>query len=205
MDEYTSVPKNGSASIEVLGSDDLRGLARYEFSAPEFGSFISFRSSSFRQSFTFNHRSSENHVGQDSFVYTTSDRIGYVRSATVYITVYAALSCSTCLIRHHATPINISFGSDGAFNVHFIGDGGAATVPVLPPAKELVELHAQDSGNIMLFEGTNAISGAQVLISYLSVEQVLHVHTYYPDRHDGSMKPYIFIVDQENKVSHWEW
>ena len=205
VDDYTTVPQNGSASIEVLVNADLRGLARFEFSAPEYGSFISFSSSFVRQTLTFNCWPSENFVGQDKFVHTITDRNGYVRSATVYITVYAALSCSTRLVRRHATPINITFGSDGAFNVHFIGDGGVATGPVLLPVKELIELHAQDSGNVMLFEGTNSISGAQVLISYLSAEQFLHVHTFYPDRHDGSMKPYIFIVDQENEVSHWEW
>ncbi len=205
VDDYVSVPKNGSVDIEVLGNDTLPEFRSFDFTGPEFGRISSFTSNAHSKVLSFSYRPNTNYVGKDSFYYLVSDNSGRTQHAAVYITVYAALDCATCLIRHEATPINITIGGDGAFNLHFIGDGGVATGPVLPPVKELIELHAQDSGNIMLFEGTNLISGAQVLISYLSVEQVLHVHTYYPDRHDGSMKPYIFIVDQENKVSHWEW
>ena len=205
VDDYVSVPKNGSVDIEVLGNDTLPEFGSFDFTGPEFGRISSFTSNAFRKILSFSYRPNKNYVGEDSFYYLVSDNSGRTQHAAVYITVYAALDCATCLIRHEATPINITIGGDGAFNLHFIGDGGVATGPALPPVKELVELHAHDSGNIMLFEGTNLISGAQVLISYLSVEQVLHVHTYYPDRHDGSMKPYIFIVDQDNEVSHWEW
>ena len=205
VDDYASVPKNGTASIEVLGNDDLRGLARFEFTSPGHGSFSSFTSNASRQTLTFNYRPNVNFVGRDGFVYTITDRNGYVRSATVYITVYAALDCSTCLVRHEATPINITLGSDGKFNVHFIGDGGVATGPVLPSVQELAEKYSSEEGNIELYSGTNSFTGASVIISYLSAEQVVHVNTSYPDRHDSSMKPYIFVVDQNNEVSHWEW
>ncbi|MXX24717.1 MAG: hypothetical protein F4Z82_04615 [Caldilineaceae bacterium SB0668_bin_21] len=205
VDDYVSVPKNGSVDIEVLGNDTLPEFRSFDFTGPEFGRISSFTSNAHSKILSFSYRPNPNYVGKDSFYYLVSDNSGRTQHAAVYITVYAALDCATCLIRHEATPINITIGGDGAFNLHFIGDGGVATGPVLPPVKELIKLHAQDSGNVMLFKGTNSISGAQVMISYLSAEQVLHVHTYYPDRHDGSMKPYIFIVDQENEVSHWEW
>ena len=205
VDDYVSVPKNGTASIEVLGNDDLRGLARFEFTSPGHGSFSSFTSHASRQTLTFNYRPNENFVGRDGFVYTITDRNGYVRSATVYITVFAALDCSTCLVRHDATPINITIGSDGRFNVHFIGDGGVATGPVLPSVQELAEKYSSEEGNIGLYNGANSFTGASVIISYLSGEKVVHVNTSYPDRHDGSMKPYIFVVDQNNEVLHWEW
>ena len=51
----------------------------------------------------------------------------------------------------------------------------------------------------------NSVSGAPVVISYLSADQVLHVNTSYRDRHNGSMKPYIFVINLDNESSHWEW
>ena len=138
-------------------------------------------------------------------MYKITDSQGDVSYATVHITVYADLDCSTCLISHAATPINITIGADGAFNYHFIGDGGIATGPLLPPVQKLAEMHLPGSGNIVLYNGLNSISGASVVISYLSTEQVIHVNTSYLNRHDGSMKPYIFVINQNNEVSHWEW
>ncbi len=204
-DDYVSVPMNGSVSIEVLGNDDIRNMVSFAFTSPANGSFSSFSSNAFRQTLTFHYRPNANYAGQDSFGYTITDRNGYVESASVYITVFAPHDCSTCLVRHDATPINITIGGDGNFNVHFIGDGGAATGPVLPSAQALAEKYSSEAGNIELYSGENAFSGAPVIVRYLSAEQVVHVHTYYPDRHDGSMKPYIFVVDQKNEVSHWEW
>ena len=65
--------------------------------------------------------------------------------------------------------------------------------------------HQADSGNIVLYEGVNTISGAPVVVSYLASDQVLHVNTSYLDRHNGSMKPYIFVINLDNEASHWEW
>ena len=205
VDDYVSVPKNGSVDIEVLGNDTLPEFGSFDFTGPEFGRINTFTSNAFTKILSFNYSPNTNFVGEDSFYYLVSDNSGRTSHAAVYITVFAPLDCATCLIRHEATPINITIGGDGAFNLHFIGDGGVATGPVLPPVREVVETHSEDAGNTVLYEGINSITGAPVVISYLSAEQVLHVHTYYPDRHDGSMKPYIFIVDQDNKVSHWEW
>ena len=125
--------------------------------------------------------------------------------AQVFITVFEAFDCATCLIRHAATPINITIGGDNALNIQFIGEEGVATGPVLPPVRDLAEEYGSDSGNIVLFEGVNTVSGAPVVISFLSGDQLLHVNTSYQDRHSGSMKPYIFVVNLDHKVSHWEW
>ncbi len=205
VDDYVSVPKNGSVDIEVLGNDTLPEFGSFDFTGAEFGKITSFTSNARRKFLSFSYRPNTNYVGEDSFYYLVSDNNGRTQHAAVYISVYAALDCATCLIRHAGTPINITIGGDGAFNIHFIGDDGVSTGPVLPPLRELVEEHSSDSGNVVLFEGENSISGVPVVISFLSAEQVLHVNTYYVDRHDGSMKPYIFVVDQDNGVSHWEW
>ena len=205
VDDYASVPKNGSVDIEVLGNDTIPEFSSFDFTGPEFGRITSFSSNAFTKILSFKYRPNTNYVGSDNFYYLVSDSNGRTLHAAVYITVYAELDCATCLIRHAATPINITIGGDGAFNFHFIGDGGVSTGPVLPPVRELTEAYSPESGNIVLFEGENSISGAQVVISYLSTEQVVHVNTSYMDRHNGSMKPYIFVIDLDEEVSHWEW
>lgn len=205
VDDYVSVPRNGSAVIEVLGNDTVPEFSSFDFSYPENGSFRSFTSNAVRKLLSFKYTPNLNFVGKDSFAYSVSDRRGVTLQATVYITVFGRLDCSTCLNRHEAAPVNVTIGGDGAYNYHFIGDDGVSTGPALPPARKLAKMHLPGSGNVVLFNGTNTLSGAPVIISYLSDEQVVHVHTYYPDRHDGSMKPYIFVIDLDNEVSHWEW
>ena len=206
VDDYVSVPRNGSADIEVLGNDTVPEFSNFDFSMPENGSFRSFTSNAVRKLLSFNYTPNLNFVGKDSFTYSVSDRRGLTLQATVYITVIGGgLNCPTCLNRHEAAPVNVTIGGDGAYNYHFIGDDGVSTGPVLPPVRKLAKKHLPGSGNVVLFNGTNTFSGAPVIISYLSDEQVVHVHTYYPDRHDGSMKPYIFVIDLDNEVSHWEW
>ena len=205
VDDFITVPINSSVEIEVLGNDTLPDFAFFNFTDPGNGRITSFSSNAFLQILSFEYRPNMNFVGKDSFVYEVSDSRGGATYATVHITVYASLDCSTCLVRHAATPINITIGADGAFNYHFIGDGGIATGPLLPPGQKLAEMHLAGSGNIVLYNGLNSISGAPVVISYLSNEQVIHVNTSYLNRHDGSMKPYIFVVNQDNEVSHWEW
>ena len=205
VDDYVSVPKNGSVDVEVLGNDTIPEFGSFDFTGPEFGRITSFTSNAFRKFLSFSYRPNKNYVGQDSFYYLVSDDAGRTLHAAVHITVYAELNCATCLIRHTATPVNITIGGDGAFNFHFIGDEGVMTGPVLPSVRELAEMHSPDAGNIVLFSGENTVSGAPVVVSYLSDEQVLHVNTSYRDRHNGSMKPYIFVINQDNEASHWEW
>ncbi len=205
VDDYVSVPKNGSADIEVLGNDSITEFVSFDFTNPSNGRFGSFTTNAVRQTLSFNYLPNMNFVGKDSFTYKISDSRGGTTYATVHISVFSDLDCSTCLIRHAATPVNITIGADGAFNYHFIGDGGVKTGPVLPPVKELAEIHAPGSDNVVLYNGTNSVSGAPIVISYLPNEQVVHVNTSYPDRHNGSMKPYIFVIDLDHEVSHWEW
>ena len=205
VDDYTSVPKNGSVDIEVLGNDTIPEFGSFDFTGPEFGRITSFSSNAFAKILSFSYRPNTNFVGSDNFYYLVSDSNGRTLHAAVYITVYAELDCATCLIRHTATPINVTIGGDGAFNIQFIGDEGVSSGPVLPPVEKLAELHAPGSGNVVLFSGANSVSGAQVIISYLSDEQVVHVNTSYMDRHNGTMKPYIFVINMDHEVSHWEW
>ncbi|MDE0198531.1 MAG: Ig-like domain-containing protein [Caldilineaceae bacterium] len=205
VDDYISVPKNGSADIEVLGNDTIGEFGSFDFSSPDNGRFRSFTSNATRVTLSFEYVPNVNFVGKDSFSYWVTDRSGQRASARVYISIRSGLECSTCLNRHEATPVNVTIGGDGAFNYHFIGDGGVSTGPVLPPVKKLAGMYKPDSGNIVLFSGTNTISGAPVTISYLSDEKVVHVNTSYQDRQNGSMKPYIFVIGLDHKVSHWEW
>ncbi len=205
VDDYVSVPKNGSVEVEVLGNDTLPEFQSFDFTGPENGRITTFSSNAFRKTLAFTYRPNANFVGQDSFYYLVSDNSGRTLHASVFISVYAELDCATCLIRHAGTPVNITIGGDGAFNFHFIGDDGVASGPVLPPVRELAEEHQADSGNIVLYEGVNSMSGAPVVVSFLSADQVLHVNTSYLDRHNGTMKPYIFVVNLDDEVSHWEW
>lgn len=205
VDDYVSVSRNGTVDIEVLGNDTVPEFGSFDFTKPEFGSFNSFTSNASRKFLSFNYSPNTNFVGKDSFTYMISDNDGRTLHAAVHITVYSALDCATCLVRHTATPINITIGGDGAFNFHFIGDDGVSTGPVLPAVKKLAGMYKPDSGNIVLYSGTNTISGAPVVVSYLSDEKVVHVNTSYVDRHNGSMKPYIFVIGLEHEVSHWEW
>ena len=160
VDDFITVPINSSVEIEVLGNDTLSDFAFFNFTDPENGRITSFTSNAFQQILSFEYTPNMNFVGKDSFVYEVSDSRGGATYATV---VYASHDCSTCLIRHAATPINITIGADGAFNYHFIGDGGIATGPLLPPVQKLAEMP-----NIVLYNGLNSISGAPVVISYLS-------------------------------------
>ena len=205
VDDFINIPVNRSVEIEVLANDSILDLASFDLTRPENGKLNSFTFNASTPTLSFSYTPNSNFAGRDSFMYKIADSQGDVSYATVQITVYADLDCSTCLISHAATPINITIGADGAFNYHFIGDGGIATGPLLPPVQKLAEMHLPGSGNIVLYNGLNSISGAPVVISYLSYEQVIHVNTSYQDRHDGSMKPYIFVINQNNEVSHWEW
>lgn len=212
VDDYVTISQNEGVEIEVFGNDTLPDFASFDFTRPENGDFSSFSYNAFQPFLSFAYTPDMDFVGSDSFVYSVLDSDRNGSSATVHITINRApdpstggLNCSTCLIRHEATPVNITVGEDGAFNLHFIGDDGVASGPLLPPVQKLTEMYSPGSGNIVLFSGANPKSGAPVVISYLSTEQVVHVNTTYLNRHDGSMKPYIFVINQDNEASHWEW
>ena len=212
VDDFVTISQNEGVEIEVFGNDILPDFAGFDFTRPENGDFSSFTYNAFQPFLSFAYTPDMDFVGSDSFVYNVLDSDRNDSSATVHITINRALetltgglNCSTCLIRHEATPVNITVGEDGAFNLHFIGDDGVASGPLLPPVQKLTEMHSPGSGNIVLFSGANPKSGAPVVISYLSTEQVVHVNTTYLNRHDGSMKPYIFVINQDNEASHWEW
>ena len=211
VDDFITISQNEGVEIEVLGNDTLPDFASFDFTRPENGDFSTFTYNAFHPFLSFAYTPHMDFVGSDSFVYSVFDSDRHESSATVHITINrldsstGGLNCSTCLIRHEATPVNITVGADGAFNVHFIGDDGVASGPLLPPVLKLTKMHSPGSGNIVLFSGANPKSGAPVVISYLSTEQVVHVNTTYVNRHDGSMKPYIFVINQDNEASHWEW
>ena len=209
VDDFITTSQNEGVEFEVLGNDDLHDFAGFDFTNPQNGRFSSFTSNAFLQTLSFKYAPNMDFVGSDSFVYKVLDSHGNASDATVHITINpvsnGGLNCPTCLVRHAAAPVNVTLGADGAFNYHFIGDDGVATGPLLPPVQKLARMHAPGSGNILLYSGANPISGAPVVISYLSTERVVHVNTAYLNRHDGSMKPYIFVINQDNDVSHWEW
>ena len=209
VDDFVTISQNEGVEIEVLGNDALPDFAGFDLTNPQSGRFSSFTHNAFQQMLSFKYTPAKDFVGTDSFVYKIFDSHGNALYATVHITInpvaYGGLNCPTCLIRHEAAPVNVTLGADGAFNYHFIGDDGVATGPLLPSVQKLAQMHPPGSGNVLLYSGANPISGAPVVISYLSTERLLHVNTAYLNRHDGSMKPYIFVINQHNKVSHWEW
>ena len=100
VDDYVSVPKNGSVEVEVLGNDTLPEFRSFDFTGPENGRITTFSSNAFRKTLAFTYRPKADYVGQDSFSYRISDNSGRTLHATVFISVYAALDCATCLIKH---------------------------------------------------------------------------------------------------------
>ena len=69
VDDYVSVPKNGSVDIEVLGNDTLPEFGSFDFTGPEFGRITSFTSNAFTNFLSFGYRPNTNYVGGDSFYY----------------------------------------------------------------------------------------------------------------------------------------
>ena len=129
VDDFITISQNQCVEIEVFGNDTLPDFAGFAIRVPENGdfSFISFTPYPFQPILSFKYTPHLNFVGSDSVVYKAYDSLGNATSlATVHITINRALdsstgglNCSTCLIRHEATPVNITVGQDGAFNLPF--------------------------------------------------------------------------------------
>ena len=120
----------------------------------------------------------------------------------------ARTSCSTNMV-FNASPVCVA-DANGELRVYFVGDGsdafptGVAQAMALSSIGTLAEKHPAGSGNVVLWQGNNPVSGATVIISYLSDDKLLHFHTYTWDRHYEGWKRYIFVVDENNKVTVWE-
>ena len=109
------------------------------------------------------------------------------------------------IVRHAATPVQIS-ALPGGLNVYFIGpDGSGSTGPVIPAISELAEMHAMGAA-VSLYSGMNPGTGKAVEIVYLPDEMKIRVSTFYADKppHDYN-KPYVFTVDADHSVTHDQW
>lgn len=109
------------------------------------------------------------------------------------------------IVRHAATPIQIS-SLEGGLQVYFIGaDGVATNGPLLATLSKLAEMHP-DGDAVQFFSGTNPGTGKPVTIQYLPGAKLLHVNTFYADKppHDYN-KAYIFTVDADHSVNHERW
>ena len=103
---------------------------------------------------------------------------------------------ANCFIRHAATPAQIC-PVEGGMQYWFIGaDGSAQPGPYLP-----------DSPRIERYEGTNPLTGKQVVIDYVTEgdKTLLRVSTYYPDTEYDTNKPYIFTLDPGHTVRYISW
>ena len=109
------------------------------------------------------------------------------------------------IVRHAATPIQIS-ALEGGLQVYFIAADGAATNgPLLSTLSKLAEMHPSGAA-VSLFSGSNPGTGKSVTIEYLPDEKKLRVSTFYADKppHDFN-KPYVFNVDADHSVTHERW
>ena len=109
------------------------------------------------------------------------------------------------IVRHAATPIQIS-SLEGGLQVYFIAADGAATNgPMLSTLSKLAEMHPSGVA-VSLFSGTNPGTGKPVTIQYLPDAMMLHVNTFYADKppHDYN-KAYMFTVDADHSVNHERW
>ena len=109
------------------------------------------------------------------------------------------------IVRHPATPVQIS-ALGGGLRIYLIApDGAATTGPVLATLSDLAEMHP--SGDpVELYSGTIPGSGKPVTIEYLPAEMKLRVSTFYADKppHDFD-KAYIYTVDADHSVTHERW
>lgn len=120
----------------------------------------------------------------------------------------ARINCSTNMV-FNATPICLADDGEN-LHVYFIGDKsdafptGVAQAMALSSVGTLAKTNPAGSGNVVLWQGKNPVSGATVIISYLSDDRLLHFHTYTWDRHEEGWKPYIFVLDENNTVTPWQ-
>ena len=91
---------------------------------------------------------------------------------------------------------------------YMISSSGVFPGPRLPSVYELAKKYPEGSGNIVLYTGTNSLEGASsaapVVISYLSDDAFLHVHTFTWDRHAKSFKSFVFVIDGSDGLVIWE-
>ncbi len=109
------------------------------------------------------------------------------------------------IVRHAATPIQIS-SLAGGLQVYLIHpDGSGTNGPLLATLSGLAEMHPEGDA-VQLYEGVNPGSGKPVTIEYLPAEMKLRVSTFYADKppHDFD-KAYIFTVDADHSVKHERW
>lgn len=109
------------------------------------------------------------------------------------------------IVRHPATPVQIS-ALGGGLRIYLIAPGGDATTgPVLSSLSALAEMYPEGDA-VSLYEGVIPGSGKPVTIEYLPADMKLRVSTFYADKppHDFD-KAYIFTVDADHSVTHERW
>ena len=111
---------------------------------------------------------------------------------------------SNLIVRHAATPVQLS-AAGGGMNTYFIGpDGAAHSGPYIDSFSNLAQKHPS-GGAVTLYSGTNPGSGKPVTIYYLPAEMKVRISTYYPDTQYDVNKPYILTVDANHSVTHDRW
>ena len=121
----------------------------------------------------------------------------------------ASSSCSTDMMSG-ATPICVASNQYG-LTVYYIGEpndiytSGVTQPTAYDDVDALADQYPSGSGNVILYSGSNPVSGAAVTITYLADDELLHFDTYTWDNYFKTWKPYIFVVDENNDVTIWAW
>ncbi len=111
---------------------------------------------------------------------------------------------ANCIVNHAATPAQLCPVA-GGLQYYFIGaDGSSSRGPWLDSFTELAGLYTAGT-SVLLYAGSNPMTGKQVDIHYLPSDQKLRISTYYPDTQYDTDKPYTFTVDTGNAISHEAW
>ena len=110
---------------------------------------------------------------------------------------------SDCVVSHAATPAQLCPVA-GGLQYYFIGaDGSTSIGPFISPFDDLAALYT--AGEVLLYSGSNPLTGKSVQIHYLASESKIRVSTYYPDTQYDTDKPYTFTVNGSNTVSIIAW
>ena len=108
-----------------------------------------------------------------------------------------------CIVSHAATPAQLCPVA-GGLQYYFIGaDGSTSIGPYISPFDDLAALYT--AGEVLLYSGSNPLTGKSVQIHYLASESKIRVSTYYPDTQYDTDKPYTFTVNGSNTVSIIAW
>ncbi len=125
--------------------------------------------------------------------------------STVFVAPATAIAGSSCSVSLAGMDPPVCFSPSGVgFKLYFIGGKGVSQGPQIPGVAELAEMNPKGSGNVVVYTGTNPMSGALVVIRYLSDDQLIHVHAGIWDSHHEAFKPIIYVVDGENNATRWE-